>query len=232
MKHLINLGLLLLLLTACSDSGQGNSTATNEKAIPTNDTIVGSKTITNEIPGSAYNERATGYFVVVGKDTSDFTCYFIKLKKEEGGPVGMSIRFEKRTVSYRQRMNELRIILPVAAREFEFDSLTSITIGGLTSSGDLAIDITNHYRQLYGTSDKIEEKKYKEIGQFLAKSKLGADLDSLFKPFSISVDKVFPEKLYFTTKEDLYRSSKIETDSAKVPDKILDCLIWVRLTRK
>jgi len=36
------------------------------------DTIVGNKTITNEIAGSAYRNRATSYFVVIGNDTSIF----------------------------------------------------------------------------------------------------------------------------------------------------------------
>ncbi len=230
MRHLINIGLLLLLLTACSDSGQVNSTVTTEKTFQTNDTVIGSKTITDEIAGSAYRQKATGYFVVVGKDTSDFTCIFYKLKETEGGTVGMSVRFEKGTMTYRQRMDELKLIVPKAAKDYNFDSLTSITFGRLILSGDLAVDITNQYRQTFGTSNKLDD--YTTVGQFLVKSKLGTDLDNLFRPYSISTDNVSIEHLFFTPKKELYWASKIETDSANVPDKIIDCLTWVKLTKK
>lgn len=232
MRRLINIGLLLFLQSACSDNSQPNSPETTEKNILTNDTVIGSKTITDEIDGSAFTQKATSYFVVVGKDTSDFTCIFNKLKEGEGGDVRMNIRFEKATVTYRQRLIELKIILSIAAKDYKFDSLTTISLGRLVLSGDLAIDITNQYRQKFGTNDKINVENHRIVEEFLAKSKLGVDIDSLFKPYSISVDKVSIEKLFFTTKKDLYSVSKIETASANTPDKILDCMIWVKLKKK
>jgi hypothetical protein len=230
MRHLINIGLLLLLLTACSNGGQVNSTTTPETTNLTNDTVIGSKTITNEIAGSAYRRRAIGYFVIIGKDTSDYTCIFTESK--DGGKVGidLNIPYSKAAMTYRQRLEELKIVLPKAATDFDFDSLTGISFGRLVLSGDLAVDVTKQYRQKFGTSNKLRD--YETVGQFLAKSKLGADIDSLFKPYSISVDKVYIEKLFFATKEELYWASKIEIDSANVPDKILDCMTGVKLTKK
>ena len=137
----------------------------------------------------------------------------------------------KASMTYRQRLDELKTILPKAATDYNFDSLTSISFGRLILSGDLAIDITNQYRQKFGTSDKIKIEDYKVVEQFLATSKLSSDLNNLFKPYSISVDKVAIEKLFFTTKKELYWASKIETDSINTPDKILDCMTWLKLTK-
>jgi hypothetical protein len=205
---------------------------TSEKTNLTNDTVIGSKTIIDEIAGSAYRKRATGYFVIIGKDTSDYTYIFTESK--DGGKVGidLNIPYSKAAMTYRQRLEELKIVLPKAATDYNFDSLTSISFGRLILSGDLAIDITNQYRQKFGTSDKIKVEDYKVVEQFLASSKLGADLDKLFKPYSISIDKVSIEKLFFTTKKELYWASKIETDSINTPDKILDCMTWVKLTKR
>jgi hypothetical protein len=226
------LGFLTLLLTVCSQNGNGVSAQSGNQKQVTADTIVGSKSMTGEVAGSSYLERAIGYYLIIDKDTSDFTCIFTESK--DGGKVGidLNISYSKITMTYGQRMEELKKILPVAFKDFNFDSLNTIGYGRLVLSGDLAIDITNQYRQKFGTSTKITNYDYGAVSKFLLTSKLATDLDILFKPYSISVDNLSIEKVFFTTKEELYHVSKIETDSTKVPGRILDCMTWVRLTRK
>jgi hypothetical protein len=231
MNFKLLLGLLPVFLAACNGSEQNNSTQGTTENIVTVDTIVGSKIITDEIPGSAYRKRAMGYFVIRGKDTSDFTCIFTESK--DGGSVGMDLNtrhLKPEVITYRQRLEELKIILPKAATEFNFDSLTTINFGVLIEHGDLAVELTNQYRQKFGTGNKLEN--YTTVGQFLKESRLGADVDNLFKPYSISVDRVWIEKLYFTTRKVLYSASKMETDSTNAPDKILNCMTWLRLVKK
>lgn len=222
-------GLFVFILTGCNNNRQNHFAQTTTENKVTIDTIVGSKTITDEIAGSAFRKRATGYFVIIGKDTSDYTCIFTESK--DGGKVGidLNIRYFKAEMTYKQRLEELRIILPKAATDFNFDSLKSIGFGRLILSGDLAVDITKQYYQKFGTSDKLEN--YTTVGQFLKESKLGTDLNNLFKKYSISVDKVLIEKLFLTSRQDLYWASKIETDTTKLPDNILDCITWVKLTK-
>jgi hypothetical protein len=224
--------LLALLFLTCNQNGKSVSSQTSSEKQTTADTIVGSKLMTNEVAGSSYLKKAIGYYIIVGNDTSDFTCIFSESK--DGGKVGMdlNISYSKITMTYGQRMNELKKILSVAVKDFNFDSLTTIDFGRLVLSGDLAIDITNQYKQKFGTSTKITDYDYGMVSRFLENSKLATDLDNLFKPYSISVVNVSIEKVFFTTKEDLYQLSKIETDTTKVPDRILDCMTWVRLTRK
>lgn len=230
MKIKIILGLLALFLISCNDHQKKSAEKEINKVSVTIDTIVGNKIITDEIAGSAYRKRAIGYFVIIDNDTSDYTCIFTEYKDNDNVGIDFNISYNKAEMPYRQRLEELKIILPQAAADFNFDSLKGINFGRLVLSGDLAIDITKQYREKFGASDKLQN--YSTVGEFLKASKLGSDLDNLFKPYFISVDKVSIEKLFFTSKQDLYSASKIETDSTDVPDKILDCMTWVKLTKK
>jgi len=195
----------------------------------TTKTRIGRKTITDEIAGGAYRKRATGYYVITDKDTSTFMCIFGEAK--DGGKtwIALDIPYLKRSMTYKRRVSELELILPEAAKDYSLDSLGTISFGRLILSGDLAVDITKEYRQKLGNSDKVNNKIASE---FLAKSKLATDLNKIFEPFLLEVAEVSVEKLFFTTKKDLYWASKIETEPSKVPEKILDCITWVKMKQK
>jgi hypothetical protein len=229
MRHIINIGLLLLLLTVCSNGGQVYSTATNEKTNLTNDTLIGSKTIT-DIEGAAYRRRATGYFVINGKDTSDFTCIFVELKDSGKVVIDLNLPYFKDGIPYRQRMNELQKILHVAKKDFNFDSLRSIYLGRLVQNGDVAIEITKQYISKFGQPKKITD--FRKVESFLKESQLGKDFNKIFNPYSFTVESISSEKLFFTSKRELYHMSKIETDTTKIPEKILDCMTWVILKKR
>jgi len=220
-------GLFALCLASCNDYGQQTSAQTTTENKLTADTIVGSKTMIDEIAGSAYLKRAIGYFVIVGKDTSEYTCIFTESK--DGGKVGidMNISYFKPAMTYQQRLAELRTILPKAAKDFILDSRTSISFGRLILSGDLAVEVTKQYRQRYGSTNRLES--YTAVAHFLKESMLGTDLNMLFKPYSMTVDKISIEKLFFTSRKELYWASKIEADTLAIPDRILDCSVWVKM---
>jgi hypothetical protein len=129
-------------------------------------------------------------------------------------------------------MEELSAILPEAAKEYNFDSLQSMFLGRLVYNGDIAVEVTKQYKEKLGANEKITTADYKTIAQFLASSTLAADFNQLFKPYGITVSGVSIEKVFFTTKKELYRVCTIETDSLSVPDKILDCITWIQLKRK
>jgi hypothetical protein len=219
-------GILMIVLMNCHDR-PNESHVNKESAVPTIDTVIASKIITNEIPGGSYRKRAKGYFLVVHKDTSSFTCIFSELKAGGVVTIDLNIPYLKRSMTYEQRMKELKYILSVAEGDFNFDSLKSISFGRLILSGDLAIDITKQYQKKFGTRDNIVD--HKTVSLFLKESKLATDLNDILRPYSIKVNHVSPEKLFFTSKEDLFWASRIKTDTTTVPDKILDCLTWVSL---
>jgi hypothetical protein len=204
-----------------------NAKPIQDKAVFIKDTLVGSKIITEEIAGSAYRKSAKGYFLMIGKDTSKFTCIFSESK--EGNYISLEFMGKDDQTSYRERMEHLKIILPVAAKEYNMDSLKSIFLGSLSANGDIAIDVTNEYRKKFGTGVKI--KKYSIISGFLEKSKLAVDINQLFQPYSISVKDIRVEKVSFFSGINLSSTSKIETKPASIGGKYLDCVIWVSMKR-
>jgi hypothetical protein len=225
----LSIGILALLMISCI----GNQKKDNAKLTVQNklafDTIIGSKIITNEIAGSAYRKRAIAYFVITNKDTSDYTCIFSESKKDGKVAIDLNSSYAKVSKPYRKRLEELKLILPKASRDFNFDSLTGVYLGRLVVNGDLAIDITKQYRQKFGANNKLQS--YSTVQQFLKESKLSIDLNNVLKPYFLKVEEVYIEKLFFTSKQDLYWASKIETDSTNVPDKIIDCMTGVKLIK-
>ena len=187
------------------------------------------KDVLRSIGGSAYLKRAFDYFLVEGQDTSGFHCTLSESK--ENGKVNIDINFQHSpsTLSYREKMEELKKILPVAAGDFNFDSLNNIHLGRLIAGGDLAISVSKEYLQQFGNKEKTES--YSVVAQFLKNSTLGSDMNSLFNPLGLRVKSVSIEKLFFSKIKNHQEIGKLETDSTQLPEKILDCIVWVNLER-
>jgi hypothetical protein len=231
MKINILLGILIVILIGCSNNKNRNTKIETDSDITKSlaDTSVYSYGITDLVAGSAIRKRAIGYLVVVDKDTSDFQCIFTELKD---GKVNcqMQIPYYKKSTTHSERLKELKFILGKASEDFNFDSLKYLSLGRLVLSGDLAIGITNEYIKRFGTNRKLMD--YKTMKQFFIGSQLGVDLNNVLRPYSIKVMDVSLEKLFFTSKEDLYWASKIEIDSTLVPERIIDCITSVELKRE
>lgn len=231
MKVYIILNMLIVLLIGCNDNNKRNSkimTNTVSQNLSSDSTIY-RYAISDEIAGSAYRKKGIGYAVVVGMDTSDFNC-IITESKEGKVNINLKIPYIKKSSTHSERIKELKLILNKANTDFNFDSLKYIGLGRLILNGDLAVEITNEYIKRFGTNSKLMD--FKTMKQFFIDSRLGYDLNNVFKPYSIKVTDVSLEKLFFTTKKDLYWASKIEMDSTLVPDKILDCITWVELKKE
>ena len=163
-KSLLIVVLALIVIT-CNEpktiANQNNTQPTAE----TIDTIVGKRMITNEIAGANYRKRATGYYLIVNNDTSDFVSIF---SESNEGKVSISFFLDKGTKTHAQRMTELKAILPTASTEFNLDSLSSIDMGRLISHGDLIIEITNQYLQKFEVKNPLQD--YKTTAAFLKES--------------------------------------------------------------
>ena len=231
MKITILLNVLIVFFISCNDNNRKSTKLETNigKHELSNDSSVCRYDISDEIAGSAYRKRGIGYFVVIDKDTSDFHCIFTE-SKDGNVNINLQIPYLKKSTTHVERMKELKLILDNANNDFNFDSLKYIGFGRLILSGDLAVEITNEYVKKFGTNSKLMD--YKTMKQFFIDSKLGYDLNNVFKPYSIIVTDVSLEKLFFTTKKDLYWASRIEIDSSLVPEKIIDCITWVELKKE
>jgi hypothetical protein len=191
------------------------------------DTTIVSRSITNEIPGSALRKRAKQYYFITGKDTSSLQFYMIE---SNDGNVDIDIadhRISHENISYRELLTELKAILPMASKDFNFKVLHSIFLGRLVQKGDIAVQISNQYSHEIGSASKKID--YTKTVKFLIHSKLSSDLNIAFKIYNLSVHDVSIEHPFFTTKNELYYQNIIETPSNEVPKKIFDCMAWVEL---
>lgn len=220
--------MIIAVFISCSNqTGKKKEAEIKAKTVNSNDTIIGMKDITNEIAGSTYRKRATEYFTIVNKDTSDFMPIIGESKDNGRIGINQNLTYSKKNKIYSQRLIELKLILPEAAKEYNFDSLTTMSNGRLILSGDLAIIVTEEYKRKFGNKEKVTTADYKGISDFLLESTLAKDLNELLKPYSKSVSRISIEKAFFTDKLELLRYSKISRDSTEIPDKILDFVTWI-----
>ncbi len=183
---------------------------------------VGYRDITDEYAGASYRNRARSYFVVRGADTSGFSCMLSEARADSGVLISISFRD---SLTYNEQFNELKLLLPRAAEDFDLKHLEGIGIGRLVTSGDLAVRITRQYRERFGDNTTIGS--YAKVALFLKQSPLGTDFNTLLQPYGYAVDEISVEKVFFTNKQVLYQQSRITTDSAAVPERILDCMTWI-----
>jgi hypothetical protein len=237
---IISILLLTILALSCGRRPdkeiKSNSPLTK---IQNSDTITCKKNLIREIAGSAYLQRATGYFLISGNDTSGFMPIFNELKENRKINIdlnlpyaGMSIPFQGKIPindpkPYSQWYKELEIILQSASKDYNLDLTGSISLGRLILTGDLAIDITREYKKNFGAKEKIATADYGEIEKFLLSSKLAEDFNKLLLPYRLRSKKISIEKTFFTTREDLINNSITETLPDSIPETILDCITWI-----
>jgi hypothetical protein len=217
---------LLLIFLSCSDQRkqQTDNISTSEQNTLVQDTVVHTWDARDELAGSLYRTQAKGYQLVAGNDTSDFKCYLTKGKGN--GRVSMTIGFLK-TKSYKEQSDELEGIVPFAFDNFQVnnDSFQSISLGRLIETGDLCIEISRQYQSEFGYSEKLPDSK--RLNDIFLRSKLAADWNSLLKNFDLEVVGTSTEKIFFTDGTDIFSYSMIESDTAAIPSKIVDCILWV-----
>lgn len=221
MKYSTSACLVLCLIAAfaCSDKDQ------DQRKKTTVHLQVGYRNITDEEPGAAYRTRARHYFTIRGSDTSGFTCIFSESKADSS--VRISAQFQP-DLTYEQQLEELETLLPEAAKDFDMSRLKGIGIGRLVSTGDLAAHIAQQYYERFGGNTSIGS--YSKVALFLKQSPLGADMNRLLHPFGHNVDHISVEKVFFTSRRDLYQHSILSTDTSLIPEQVLDCLTWVGVT--
>ncbi len=203
----------------------------NIKQFDQNITIENNDTLVSKILLFENEDPETEYFVVTKTDTSDFIVVFSQ--DENNGKIDIIVQYDllyKNGKLYKSKIKEFEKILNYAKNDFNYDSLSTLVLGRLITTGDLAIDITKEFIHKYG--NKFENTDYKYVPDFLLESKLAKDINKLFEPYSIQVSDIIIEKLGFIPSEFISSSSIIETPKNKIPEKIIDCMIWIELIKK
>jgi hypothetical protein len=236
--------LITLLFFACSSKTKSSDfVLVRQEQKGMIDTIVAKKTISSDIRSSSYKEKE--YFVVIRKDTSIFSCIFFENNINRKIRINFDYDVNKRgsvsllnsipviekeynipysKITYKQQLNELSMILKKSLEDFNLSQVQYICFE-LSSNGDLAINITNQFMK-----SKTKNRKY--IEQILLNSQFCSDLNNILKPYSIAIEQISIEKFSLISKEIFYEVCRIETKETKIPDKILDCMVYVEVKQK
>jgi hypothetical protein len=221
MTNLLLTAALILFISGCKDSQSGKTKATELTVASADPIIIGRQVITHEVAGSAYRKRAMGYFIVDKGDTSSIMFVFSEAK--ESGKINLLFREkEKSTITYRQKLVQLKKILPEAAKDFKIDSLNAISIGRLVSNGDIAVEVTEEFMK--NGNHRLDNY---HLALFIKDSRLAKDMNEVFSGYSTRVNGFSLEKTHFSSKDVLLRVSSIERDSSTIPEKIIDCQTWI-----
>ena len=215
-----------LLLVAMACQSKDKPTTLTESLPKEPDTLVLRFDVNEELAGSAYRNKATGYLLVVDQDSTLFFPAFTKAKND--GRVNLILGLHP-SLTFGEQMNQLQTILPYAAKDYNFDSLSSIYVGRLVQTGDLAIRVTGEYLDAFDGYGSTATSEYDTIASFLVTSQLGRDFNQLFAPYDLNVIGTSVEKVFFTS---LNKSIKIDSSlHIDYPEKILDAMVWLKLDK-
>lgn len=214
---------ILLCISSCRNKSENSS----DNALASQDTLIISEALITPIGGSNSALKSEKFYLVIKNDTSDFTCLINT--STESGTYSINISFHANNISYEERLNELLIILPHINNKYPLDSLRSIYLGRLIYYGDLAVSVTEAYNRAYTSYKKAED--HQAISTFLLETRLADDFNKLLKPYALSIQKISPEKIFFADKKELLLLSKVKHNQDSIPDKILDCMLWLNAER-
>jgi hypothetical protein len=229
----------------CSDKIKHNDNVGSLNII---DTMVSVKLIPRYLSGILFTEKE--YIVYVGQDTSSLSC-ILSVKDEDSTLIVelLSDSYDKKfqitedtnaiisndpnkKVRYHKLSNdnvihELKFILKKISDDYDVSKLKYIRFSILLS-GNLSIDITNHYLK---KSDSRKYFDYEYVEEYIFNSPLIHDLNQIIGVYSICVDEVHIEKPYFISKNSLYVSNILGCKSKKIPKKVLDFMVLLDLNR-
>ncbi len=180
-----------------------------------------------EMPGKATLSRSMRYFLKKGNDSSRFSCVLHETR--ENKKLGMDIHLAQQTMTWEEEMQELETMMPVIAREFFLDSLSSISLGRLSETGDACADVTRLYREKVSKSKRIPS--YQLISSFLLHTSLTARLNQALSPYRLKVRGYGLEKVFFISKSSVTANTRF-AGSGDIPDQLLDAIMRISIQRK
>ncbi|MCL4857342.1 MAG: hypothetical protein KJZ55_08775 [Flavobacteriales bacterium] len=227
MFKLFILGFLLFSLSCTNVNNPTSSPTDNHTDTLSIDTAIYKSVITNEIAGSAYRKRATAYGLIINGDTSLFHCVFSE--SNSSGNITLYLNNNHPSTSYQQRFTELKHLLPIAALDYNMDSLSSISFGRFIEWGDLAVKTSDEFLV---KSINTYKNLHQDFSIFLPQSFFGKEVNQLLEPYQLKIKNASLEKVFITSKENYNLNNNIETDSTKVQPNIIDCITWFTIVKK
>lgn len=209
------------LCYSCNNAPPSNHTPETAKTKP--DTIVYKMLSGQDLTEGAPIYKSYRYFVVSGADSSDFRCSMEWVK--DGYGIRMGISFCK-DMYYRAQYDQLKKILAEAQKDFDLDSLQSISIAYFEYSGDLAVRIGRKYEDRFG-KERIGQL---QLLGFMQQTALTEDFNLLFQPYGMRVKAVhcIECKLYPTA---WMKKESLLSDTTSFPELFPHGIIFLEMEK-
>lgn len=183
--------------------------------------------VSEDLPLDNFNyQKVVKYFLVNGKDTSEFKPKLILFKEPQYLSLSFGLSYNKR-LSQKEIQTNLPKILIKASKDFDYKLLENINVGRLIYLPDVAATISNDNHALFTEMEQLKTEKYDEISNIILKSRFVNQINDLLLPYSKQVSSVGIEKAFFIDKDDFL--TKYTSDTVFVKGKVLDCITNLKI---
>lgn len=218
----------------------------NEKSIKntpisdntTSDMVVKINNVSDDISDTNYIKKR--YYVLNKHDTSLFSCSIIEYKidktisivckypfnENENNSTSISDsakvefvpnkKLEARLITYDNFIKELRLILNTASKQFDLTRLVTFNFD-LICISELTTSLSNQLILKYNKS--INNIGISKLKSLLQESQLRADLNSIFKPYSVCINELYIEEYLFFPLKSKYGNFKYQDQSPNGKEK-------------
>lgn len=236
-----------IMLLSCSFSSQRERKQGDFK-----DTVVCSE----QIPRT-YKYNDCEYFVVIGKDTSAYSCLitsnlgkcitfdlkFSSIKKyfsrfglvDENDTTAVTIRKgiepqrKFRTPCYKDLLHEIELCFEVASKNLDLSTLHGFH-SFLSDLGDIAVLTTNNLN-LHFTKRKYGLYDHSDIRKALMMTSFFEDFNRILNKSGLEVEEITCEEMRNILKKDNYLNYANISKGINIPDSIMDVEVFVSIKK-
>lgn len=219
------------------------------------DTIVCSKKILND---SNFPFDETEYFVVIGQDTSAYSCiiisennkwgradlefalnekyYFYRNYSNENDttvcePAGRRRVSAKkfRIPCYKDMLNEIDLCFASVSKKLDMRTLRSFSTF-LSHLGDVAAMTTNNLNAHFSVADG-EIYKHSNIAKALEMTSFRNDMNGILRKYGLEVDNIETQECVYLISKDHFMKTHNISEKQNVPDSIMDVEVYIGLRK-
>lgn len=218
---------MILKLFSCNSKSNISQTVKKEVTESQLDTIVRVQVIPNEISGTNYIEKE--YYIVLKKDTMNFSC--IITKNKISGKMSIKYRYDvfenvpysyslqdteavdeqvkvkkiKHIHTYKEQIRFLELILNNASKDFNKSKVSSMSFT-LRTFNEICQTVTKQYISKYG--ENFTNRSNGKIVAIIGNTSLIQDLNKILVPYSLSISKTSMDGLMYYTQDNSKAGTK------------------------
>jgi hypothetical protein len=204
--------LICLFSIACSETSQQNDASS---AVDTMITLPEIRRIVND--NTSRLQRNVKYEQTLGE-----LHFAIEAGEREDSSIALRMNFYS-TLTFEAHLQHQQNMLHEVAKDFDLQRTTSIFLGRLVYTGDLALRVSKQLEEANWDGNR------KELQTLLEKSAVVKAYQEMLTPFGMNIKGVSFEKVMHMDKESLLNFATITVPDSEQPEQVVDCMLWLIL---